>query len=356
MDKYYSNENCIICVNDETENKKLCEFSVQFDKTLIFDQKMEMALLKVCSPKKIFNYGDNYELCLTMMFIKQKARRGIEIYSKSKISSNIKILHSFNFEIEENLHRNLNDVFVDKIKNINYEMNILFKEKWNEVYPNVQIPVPGEEVKTINWGPLGRRKLLFSPIRIFEWNKGKKNLSMKAGKFKVETPYIPPFSGGKGRKAEYNTVAIAFVTFNKKLHLTLGQDENNFPIAKLNESGIDPNNLNSKTPIYVKKQNLLPFKLNLSKKENFPAMIYVYMNNICDSYINDKKKSLIQTYICSHNTKASESIEFEQLLYIPMNCEEIHSISINLFDEKQRELFYEGNFSFIIHLRPIHQL
>lgn len=358
MDLYHNEENCIICVNDQTKNKKPCQFSVNFDKVVKFDQRMEMALVKICSPNKIFNYefGDEYVLNLTIMFIR---RRDFEKYTRANMTTNQIFFYTFKLDIEE-IKESPNVVFkfIERIKEITSQMNIIFKQKWNELHPKVQIPVTGGEMRPVPFqnpklDPKDtNNKVSFYPIRIFEWLNGQDKLTLNSGKFLVSQNKSYK---GKDRMA-YHLNAIAFVTFNEKLHYAMGQDEKNFPIARLNESGIDPDNPIRNKPIYVKKQNIKLFKFDLTEKECVPKLINVFTNILHDSFINEKKKSFLQTYIHAKATSENNTIDFEHLLYIPLNCGEFITINLNLVDEEERTLYYEGDFSFILHLRPIHHI
>ena len=75
--------------------------------------------------------------------------------------------------------------------------------------------------------------------------------------------------------------------------------------------------------------------------------------------MNDQKVNILQTFLSEKKVSDNDirSIEFENLIYIPLRIDEITSISIQLRDMKGALIYYDkGALNCVLIIRPIEHI
>ena len=367
MDQYYLNEHLILFLNDNkiSGNKfNKCDYTVNYDKPIILNKLMECALLKLHCPENLFTLpsGDvGFTMELNLWF-----RKPTQIYYPN-INNAQKDINCYNKIYEYNVTTNKDDA-IEQLKELEKKMNIQIKKFYNirhsdpiEVNANeiswtdkIKIFKPGSPRTDL----LYEADLLYVPLRILNDDN---KLIFEPARFYLAVPYI---------QDENYLLGLGYLSLTKPLHLHFGIDEEKFPVIELIPEGYDiffdqgaliPTIREFYKNKFGNRVEIKPTDLNLrqTKHQLLNEQIYLYCDIVKESYVDTQKVNILQTFLSE--TKVSDndirSIEFKNLIYIPLRIDEITSISIQLRDRTGASIYNnKGAITCVLKIRPIEHI
>ena len=347
MEQYYLNEHLILFLNDDKiikSHHNKCDYIVNYDKPILLNKLMECALLKLYCPEKLFTlpYGDVFTMELKLWFIKPP-----EMFS-SFIKTDFKNIYNFSKIYEYKLTDKKEDS-IKQLKEMEIKINIQIKKYYNQRHTYTMDEDPNElqlefpEIRFYNVD------LYFTPLKILdETNK----LIFRPAQIIMEKTVI---------QNKDILVGIGYISLNKALHLHLGIDEEKFPMTELVPEGyhLPPNTVYPDYKQYYRNKEPSELDLKQAKHILLNEQIYLYCDILKESYVNDQKVNILQTFLSEKKVSDNDirSIEFENLIYIPLRIDEITSISIQLRDMKGALIYYDkGTLNCVIKIRPIEHI
>ena len=168
--------------------------------------------------------------------------------------------------------------------------------------------------------------------------------------------------------------ALGYISLSKPLHLHLGIDEKIFPVTELIPEGYDyPPGLRESLPPDVNPNDMITkkyFKNKLDRNTSdillkkaqhllLNEQIYLYCDIVKESFVDNQKVNILQTFLSEMKKSENDirSIEFKNLIYIPLRIDEITSISIQLRDTNGEFIYYtKGRITCVVKFRPIEHI
>jgi hypothetical protein len=365
MDFYYENENLTFYLSDDHDKSNESSLKCEYSRPIKLKQKMELALAHICCPKslKYFPTYDEYYVDFHLHYTKSEQYKmfGLQESPLNLLPSTIR-LRRYVFEPNDpNLLKNeiSNEIFYDKIKDMETYWNKFAKLYMNPKIFNINFNVddPDDEMfivkhaKNLN----SETEVYFRKMRIFQ-KRSKflilRNLPLTLDITRIDiTPHILP-----DNRKESETILIGYVVFSKALHGALKFDEDKYPLNIYSEKEI-PDQVYKHLIRKIDTSNL-DEKIGNLEIGIPPEIIYIYCDIIIDSYKNDKKVNVLQLFSPKYNTQTKFlSMDFKNLIYMPVRFDEIHSITIELRDRFGRLLQYKrGGITVILKLRPIEHI
>ena len=168
----------------------------------------------------------------------------------------------------------------------------------------------------------------------------------------------------------------AYITYNERLHKCLGLKEENYPQMEYFPAGYIPESDEESKYLKTLMGDPIP-KLYVKVKGKFdappesspvkflpefmiykPNLIYIYCDIVTESQVVNQKVNILQDFLLDSNPdKEMITVEFKNLIYIPLCVEDITSITLQFRDHLGELCFYKkGSISAFIILRPIEHL
>lgn len=388
-DKFYLTETQALIVTDtdkEKKEKNLCDIKINYPYPLYLNRRMECALVKLICPTELKADSDDlFDIQLHLKYfdlnedevappltnddwdgVKEKtidySFRAANIDAKDirdKINS---INESMRIESVRFWERRYNQSYkADRIKDYKTDEDYLkavsaIDSKWTDM--------DLEDNHKDYWVTLYK----YQPLQFFqnETNDSKGKWFFKPGYF---------FLGSTNRPyGKTDTVAIhliAYVSYNHLFHKALNIDESKYPLVEFIPEGYNVD----KEDAFVKKvygkfpsepmkrytkysDEALPINYSYTMIVLQPDIIYVYCDIIVESHVNSQKVNILQTFLNDKDqTKKMQTIEFKNIIHIPLRVEEILSITIQFRDKRGEIVHYkEGSVTAFFELRPIEHL
>jgi hypothetical protein len=361
MDHYYQNENITLYLSDEIDSEKHDSIlKVEYSKPIKLQQKMELALAQICCPTlKYFPTDDEYYVDFYLHFIKPK---DIECLKEKLIHLIKDTYHQRFFMLPHSppvLAKNeiSNDEVYEVFKRWEDQFNKLIKIQVNSRFDNVKLNQdnPADETISVKIDQNSNieSKLKFNKLMIF---RKEVDQNVKPHKTRLILNNRPAFIEIiKAGSSQKDLLLVAYVVFSKRLHLTLKLDEDRHPMNIFYEKEISNRDSFHK---HI-SQSIISEHLEKRLEIGIPVeIVYVYCNIIIDSYMNNQKVNVLQMFSPRYQTEEKFfSIDFKNLIYIPVRYDEIHSITIEIRDRFGNILHYDsGGISAVLKLRPIEHI
>jgi len=307
---------------DSHPQNTISDFVVQFPRSLTFAKPMECAISEIILPEPTFKI-ENVKFCLVYCDI---------VFGSEQI---------WNFDDNILITVEIPKVFVKTYKDLceiilfEYQHLDLSIKSMREIcknknllrdYPKGFMPIdelfyvqPEIEVNdTLNWkrGLIGNRDNLSIGGIIMFW-KFYNNLHKILG-FKDDVILETENVVKDGSSYDFASNKIILMD-----RLSLSRDN---AVKRFNDTKVIPQDINN---IKTYWQNNLP----LDREFEF----YIYSNIVKESYINNVKKQILQHSIYSTH---KQTIVFQPLLFVPLNCQEFDSIHIKIVDKNDKVLIF----------------
>ena len=375
-DKYYLSEQQTLFISDDEVKREEnglfpCAFTINYPRSLFLNKRMEASLVKLHCPSKLTakNY-EIFELKLQMKFFDLPQNMIAPNQSANWDGIKTKTIdYSFpylNYNREE---------FKKILFKINKKMVIEPKKFWNQRYPYPN-KVP-ENIKAIVTNPIFEdfsNPLTEESVEVEIYDI--RLLSNVSTDTMVTYYSSTPSSfalinecyrtGGKYYRKSLHLAA--YITYNELLHDAMGLKKEHYPIMKYEPNGyIIQKDDYWKTKLtvgdksYIKIQrhnNDWPIKFIYTPHFYDPTLIHIYCDIIVESPVGTQKTNILQDFLIeAESTNKMQTINFRNLIYIPLRVEDVTSISLEFRDHKGELCFYKDGFiSAAINLRPIEHI
>ena len=328
-------------VSNENVSTLQSEWTTNYIKSIKLERKMELALVDITLPKKIFNYQiENKYLKLTfyMSWTGLKDRETFksgEIINRSDYSRRFGMFdinnpfenptESYKEEVRfQNHYQNFEDLLKDVSEKINKECNA--KAKWI-----FQKWMPDAFIK----GHYENEDIHFQPLEFkYDYWRQKWQFKSKPGVIKLRKKGSPQYNNGV-------EIAKFIYNFNDKLHETLGIDNTMFPLNELSDEK-------------EFKFNSNVIKLKIPKNYFIDKLLFVKSDILKVSYVNNSRSECMRSISFSNRI---QHYSFNNYLFIPIRFEDIDSIKISIKDTDDNVFYYEEGFiSLTLLVRPIEMI
>ncbi len=300
----------------------ISDFIVQFPRTLTFEKPMECAISDIILPEPTIKI-ENLQIALVYCNIKYEREQVWNFDDHILLTIEIPkvFVKTYNDLCEIILHEYQHlDLTKESIREICKEHNLLrgYRRGFMPINDLIYVQPEIEFNDTLKWkrGLISNKDdLTFGGIIMF-WkffNNLHKTLGFKDDVI-LETENVVKDG------SSYDFASNKIILMDR---LSLSPDN---AVKRFNDTKVIPQDINN---IKTYWQNNLP----LDREFEF----YIYSNIVKDSYINNVKKQILQHSIYSTH---KQTIVFQPLLFVPLNCQEFDSIHIKIVDKNDKVLIF----------------
>ena len=348
MEDLHYNQETYIILDNKSSDEKQCEFEVTFPNTIYLNGAYECALIQTTLPNNLYinKFPKKYKIYLNMVWVKSFKYSQFEEnaypfdketsqdYLKSKI---------IELEIGPNIlgHKKFIREFEKVVKNQKTfdEINDFYKKRFSGANITQNLTLIWPQISYQN----GKFKNKQGGVRFTGILKDIYNREFKAPKYTSRNN----LDFYKDFKKEFHKHKIMFLylTFNEELHEKLGFDPNFYPNIKLIEVA-DNNSLQQLNEGSAK------YKVDL----DWFDPIYMYCDIVSETYCGNVKANILKIFQ-RYSMKESEVVDysFDNLMFIRLRVNEIHSIKISCADSTGEIPTFENGFiSLSLLLRPLY--
>src|SRR5882757_2131564 len=349
-----------------------CVLQTTFDKSIQFDEPMECALHELILPNLLYRNNVLTDLEITGNFNWVSTDPDI---SKEKVMSkkfNLKSIFDLPSSVE-NIVRDINQW----IKSIIYEeyntnhktdiMQSLFTSDQFENFVLNDTSISNTYFTPFNFQSIGKKNslrkfgkfdflsnILGQSDSNISRNKRQVDNNQQSAEQSVEQPAQQPAEQSAKQSAEKTTNQGVV----ESQSLTL-------PEIELEKLPVPQSQILTKIALgYALKtfaRYVLKFNDKLSNllglKEININYLFVYCDEVVNSYMNDRRTNLLRVIPIRRAEKSEMTIyKFEKPLFVPLRVKEINSLRISLKDEENNDLFFtKGKLLATLILRPIRE-
>jgi hypothetical protein len=310
-----------------------CEFVYNFSKSVIFDESYSCALLECNLPKniKVDKFKHPKKLFLNCVWVENFDPKLFEKsdkleYFHKQTSDDFKDM-VYEYTIGPEIHTE--EEYLQEVQKIKIEENIKtfyesrFKDAYGTFIKDTSLFLPSivVENKRFRNNP---GELRFHGIYIYD------SWKLEAGhQFMEKEARIADFFRLKSSDFYKNPVAFVFFTFDEEMHKILGYDRMKFPVAKYM----------SYKEGYILKHKVDQHNNGIAvfKSEFSFDMIYLHLNIVKESFIQDKKANILRVFSKKPGShREMVNYIFEYPVFIPLRIHEIDSMRFkitNSYDE-----------------------
>ena len=314
-----SDEMTLILTN-KNNNQYICEFEVNFQKTIHLSQPSEIGIQEISLPSnlKVNKFFRDYNFKMTILW--DKSFESSEIYDEFKsdetenfdleeIYEKTCVLESSKRFVERGLAMTISGDF-DMYDTNFYLINDYFKKRF-----------PSHDLTSRN------QFEYIPPKLIFQDDKHYKN---QVGEINVK--------GGQTNSSKKSRVAYIFLNFEFELHKILGFDPNLFPNVKIKDN----------KPIQLDNG----LATNIANIDSFDV-VYVYTNIVRETYVGPQKVNILKVFAQTQSRTAQNYYQFENVFFVPIRIDEINSIKIAICDSNgQIPTYQKGEITITLLIRP----